>query len=348
MQKTGFKAFKAQYENKPVKEYPNNVVGSPVASVCVITYNHIHYIRDCLDGILAQRTDFPFEILLGDDDSLDGTREVCREYAEEHPDKVRLFLHHRENNIKIDGQASAVFTSAYNAYSARGKYIALCEGDDYWMDPCKLQKQIDIIESRENCTIVSGGFKSISPAGEKIVIEDSIVSREQEDEKGFIFTLEDQNKAWLTKTVTVLYRNIPKFYEGILDYKYPRDTHIYYHLLKLGEGYYMKQVLGVYNVHGGGAYSSKSQKEICLTYYRIHKELYERNQDVYTRAQLLEVSFCVLKYKVSSLLKDEKINTVRLWLMMLRLVKTKGEFLRLIKYSIPMQIKNRFRKYIHI
>ncbi len=350
MEKEGFEAFKNKYEQKPVREYPNDAPGHPVVSVCVITYNQVHYIRDCLDGILKQKTDFSFEILLSDDDSSDGTREICLESAKEHPEKIRLFLHHRENNIKVNGQASSIFTSMYNGFSALGKYIALCEGDDYWTDPLKLQKQMDIIESHENCIMVTGGFKTIRSKEEKIVIEDSILPKKQEDEdeKGFVFTLEDQNKAWLAKTLTMFYRNIPGLFDCVSDYKYIRDTHIVYHLLKLGNGYYMKQILGVYNEHNGSLYSSKSQKEICLSYYRIHKELYEKNQDDFTRIQFLEVSLCVLKLKVSFLIGDANINALRLWVTTLQLVKTKADFLRFVKYSIPRQIKDRVRKYIHI
>ena len=98
-----FQEFKDQYEKVPVKECPNTVSGNPLVSVCVQTYQHAPYIKECLDGILMQETDFNFEVLLGDDSSTDGTREICLEYARKYPDKIRLFLHHRENNINIGG-----------------------------------------------------------------------------------------------------------------------------------------------------------------------------------------------------------------------------------------------------
>lgn len=151
-----FEEFKNEYQKVPVEEYPNQAPENPMVSVCVQTYQHAPYIRECLDSILMQETDFPFEILLGEDESTDGTREICLEYAKKHPDKIRLFLHHRENNIKILGSPTGRFNSRYNFYSSKGKYIALCEGDDYWKDAYKLQKSVDFLENNVNFGLVHG------------------------------------------------------------------------------------------------------------------------------------------------------------------------------------------------
>jgi glycosyltransferase involved in cell wall biosynthesis len=148
-----FQNFKDKYEHKKVEEYPNQASDEPLVSVCVLTYNHVNYIKECLDGILIQKTDFPVEILLGEDESSDGTRKICLEYVEKHPDKIRLFLHHRENNIKINGNPTGRFNLLYNFFKAKGKYIAICEGDDYWTDPLKLQKQVDFMEENEECSL---------------------------------------------------------------------------------------------------------------------------------------------------------------------------------------------------
>ena len=149
------KVFLARYEKIPVQEYPNQVSEHPVVSVCVQTYRHVNYIKSCLNGILMQKTSYPFEILLGEDASDDGTRDICLDYARRYPDKIRLFLHHRENNIKIDGRPSDHFNALYNLYSSRGKYTAKCEGDDYWTDPFKLQKQVDFLEEHPEFGMVS-------------------------------------------------------------------------------------------------------------------------------------------------------------------------------------------------
>jgi glycosyltransferase involved in cell wall biosynthesis len=139
--------FINKYQKKEITEYPNNSSDNkPLVSVIVPTYQHVNYINQCLDGILMQKTGFNIEILLGEDASTDGTREVCINYADKYPDKIRLFLHHRENSIKINGMPTGRFNFMYNLLTARGKYIAICEGDDYWTDPLKLQKQVYVLE----------------------------------------------------------------------------------------------------------------------------------------------------------------------------------------------------------
>jgi glycosyltransferase involved in cell wall biosynthesis len=148
-----FESFKPKFQKVPVEHYPNEVPEEPMVSICVQTYQHADYIKDCLDGILMQETNYSFEILLGEDASTDGTREICIEYAEKYPEKIRLFLHYRENNIKINGNPTGKFNVLYNFYVAQGKYIALCEGDDYWTDPQKLQKQVNFLEENQDCSL---------------------------------------------------------------------------------------------------------------------------------------------------------------------------------------------------
>ena len=118
----------------------------PLVSVWMITYNHEKFIAQALDGILMQEVDFPYEIVLGEDYSTDRTREIVCDYQRRHPDKIRLRLS-RENLWSHKLKNSIGVLSA-----CRGKYIALCEGDDYWTDPKKLQKQVDILEAHPECS----------------------------------------------------------------------------------------------------------------------------------------------------------------------------------------------------
>lgn len=145
-----FVEFKSKYKKKEVLEKPNSVNPKPIVSICIQTYNQRNFISKCLDSILSQKISYPFEILIGEDNSQDGTREICEQYAAKHPDLIRLFLHNRENNIKINGRPTGIFNSLYNLYSARGQYIAYCDGDDFWNDELKLQKQIDFLLKNKN------------------------------------------------------------------------------------------------------------------------------------------------------------------------------------------------------
>lgn len=152
------KAFIEKYQKAPVDERANQAPSHPKVSVCVQTYQHAAYIAQCIESILMQKTDFDIEILIGEDDSSDGTREICEQYAYSWPDKIRLFLHSRENNIPLNGHPSGRFNFVYNLAQARGDYIAFCEGDDYWNDKYKLQKQVDAFEAEKELGIVYTGF----------------------------------------------------------------------------------------------------------------------------------------------------------------------------------------------
>ena len=118
-----------------------------LVSICCLTYNHEAYLRDTLEGFLMQKVDFPMEILVNDDASTDGTRAILREYAEKYPDLIRPF--YQDVNLYSQGK-DLCLEVLYPA--ARGKYIALCEGDDYWTDPMKLQLQVDFLESHPDYT----------------------------------------------------------------------------------------------------------------------------------------------------------------------------------------------------
>ena len=123
----------------------------PMVSVISITYNHEPYIRDCLEGFLMQKTNFPAEIIIHDDASTDHTADIIREYYEKRPDLFHVIIE-RENCYSIH---KPIMMPLYK--QAQGKYIALCEGDDYWTDPLKLQKQFDFLESHPE---YSGCFHS--------------------------------------------------------------------------------------------------------------------------------------------------------------------------------------------
>jgi glycosyltransferase involved in cell wall biosynthesis len=134
-------------------------------SVCLQTYNHGPYIKRSLDGALMQETDFEFEIILGEDESTDGTRAICIDYAHHHPDRIRLFLRSRNDVIHLDGRPTGRFNFIENLKAARGQYIALLDGDDYWTDPHKLQKQADVLDSHPHYALVFHPVSEIDEGG---------------------------------------------------------------------------------------------------------------------------------------------------------------------------------------
>lgn len=113
----------------------------PVVSICCLAYNHEPYIRQCIEGFLMQKTTFPIEVLIHDDASTDKTADIIREYEAKYPDIIKP-IYQKENQYSKGVGVSRVFQFP----RAKGKYIAMCEGDDYWTDPLKLQKQFDVME----------------------------------------------------------------------------------------------------------------------------------------------------------------------------------------------------------
>ena len=116
-------------------------MNNPLVSICCITYNHVNFIKECLEGFLIQKTDFPVEILIYDDASTDGTTEIIKEYASKYTNII-TFLQ-KENQWSKNKYG----LMEYLLPAARGKYIAFCEGDDYWLDGLKLQKQFEFMEN---------------------------------------------------------------------------------------------------------------------------------------------------------------------------------------------------------
>lgn len=137
-------------------------MNEPMVSICAVAYNHAPYIRECLDGFLNQKTDFPIEILVHDDASTDGTADILREYEKKYPDIVRPLIE-TENQYS---QGITNLSGAFNFPRARGRYIALSDCDDYWCDPEKLAVQVGYMEAHPECMLTVHSAKTINENGE--------------------------------------------------------------------------------------------------------------------------------------------------------------------------------------
>ena len=130
---------------------------TPLVAIRCFTYNQAAYIRQCLDGFVMQRTDFAFVAIVHDDCSTDGTDDIVREYAQRYPHIIKPIFETENQYSKGDGSLSRIMTQACNNTGA--KYIAMCEGDDYWTDPLKLQKQVDFLEKHPECSLCYHAFR---------------------------------------------------------------------------------------------------------------------------------------------------------------------------------------------
>lgn len=137
-------------------ELPHSCAEKPTVSVIVPAYNHEKYIDDCLDGILMQE-DCEFEVIIIEDDSSDRTREICIARQKQRPDRLRLILNHRENNIQVHGRPTGIFSILYAIDKCRGSLTAFCEGDDYWILPNKLRTQVLALQGSRAAACVTNG-----------------------------------------------------------------------------------------------------------------------------------------------------------------------------------------------
>ncbi len=131
----------------------------PLVAIRCVTYNHEAYIRDALEGFVMQKTNFPFVAIVHDDASTDGTAAIIREYASKYPEIIKPIIETENQCSKKDGSLRRIMDAAIKETGA--KYVAYCEGDDYWTDPLKLQKQVDIMEKDIHVSGVYSNFITV-------------------------------------------------------------------------------------------------------------------------------------------------------------------------------------------
>ncbi len=290
-----------------------------IVSICCITYNHAPFIRKALDGFLMQQAPSGIpqgakmsdwcEILIHDDCSADGTTEIVKEYAANYPDLI-FPLYEEENQY-----SKGVKVDFYNYNRARGKYIAYCEGDDYWTDPNKLQKQVDFMESHPEYSLCFHDFSLYdSRTGEVYESRDSHSFKMTEDKSAFGIEISVVDYFYKYGQPLTMMSRISMFDFSWKDhYIYYRDTHEIYHLLKAGKGYWMNFNGAMHIRHDGGISTSISIQKSCwlerehiLEMYRCTKDnvlgdylinILLWNYDIYKmNGQILDFFKMMLKY----------------------------------------------------
>lgn len=232
-----------------------------IISCHIITYNQKDYISKCIEGVLMQKVNFSIEIIIGDDNSTDGTRKILKDYAKKYPDLIRLNLREVRGS-GIPGKDNFVTTLAM----CNGKYISLCDGDDYWTDLLKLQKQVDFLEANPDYVLC---FHKVNILQDGIIKEDTITAKVPETT-----IITDLAKGNYIHTCSVVFRNnlfseFPKYFNEspVGDY--------FLHLLnaRYGAIKYIDEIMGVYRVHETSVWSSKTQKERELIWVPFLKNI---------------------------------------------------------------------------
>lgn len=274
-----------------------------IVSICCITYNHAPFIRKALDGFLMQQAPSCVpqgakmsdwcEILIHDDCSTDGTTEIIKEYATKYPDLI-FPLYEEENQY-----SKGVKVDFYNYDRAKGKYIAYCEGDDYWTDPNKLQKQVDFMEKHLEYSVCFHCFKNyIMDKG--IYIENTQPTqliKQHGAIDGMDIDMDTYFRGWFTQPLTMLYRVSMYDSEICKKYKHYRDMHEIYYLLKAGKCRLMNFDGGVRNVHSGGVASQITRKQYCDISLPMDGEFYWKTLDKGPKKTYIEtLDACIKEY----------------------------------------------------
>ena len=217
-----------------------------LVSISCMTYNHKVFIRQCLDGFMMQRCSFKFEVLIHDDASTDGTQDIIREYETRYPNIIKP-IYQKENQYS---KGKGVFL--LNIFRAKGKYIALCEGDDYWTDPYKLQKQVDFLESHPDYVMCSHKWNEFIEDKKEMVYGNPVDVKEQ----GETYDLNNfVHGKWCCQPLTVVYRRDALDLQHYRKYRNTKDITLFYVLLKQGKGFCFSDVMATYRIHSKGVWS---------------------------------------------------------------------------------------------
>jgi glycosyltransferase involved in cell wall biosynthesis len=219
-------------------------------SVAILTYNHERFIAQAIEGVLMQQTDFEYEIVIGEDCSTDGTREIVLDYAAKHPNRIRAFC--RESNMGPRDNAKALLAAC------RGEYVAMLEGDDYWISPHKLQKQVALMES-DGSYVVCGSRAYAWRDGDETPYN---IIPNQPIETLVTFGLEELSRGkWWLRTCTRLYpRRILESIPDACVSDWLANAYVASQHPGARVGF-INEVLAVYREHGSSVYSSLSAGE---------------------------------------------------------------------------------------
>lgn len=295
----------------------------PLVSVSCLTYNHKAFIRKTLDGILMQQCTFNFEILIHDDASTDGTQDIIREYEHVYPSVIKP-IYQTENQFSL----KRINISQLQRKRARGKYIALCEGDDYWTDPLKLQKQVDFLESHPD----------FSMCFHKCTIENMTGDLWKDQTFGHLVEKEYSGREilsqWTVPTASVMYRtcfrerldNMPRP-KGILYF----DIMVYLTLAECGRIQCLGDAMCVYRIHPEST---------------VHKKDNQRPMKYITHLKTIQTVFDG-KYRNATdhLIADRYLTLVMMALKGKKVATAFTHGLQALRYDILSPVK-RFRSFI--
>ena len=238
----------------------------PLVSISCMTFNHVDYLRACFEGFLMQQTNFIFEILVHDDASTDGTKAIIEEYTTKHPSI--FFPLYQPENIYSKGERGLMVR--FNFSRARGKYIATCDGDDYWTDPLKLQKQVDFLEQNDAYSFCFHDVLEIKQNSDTQVRR--IGNRKIDTTVDLKSVLIENN--FPTASLVVRTSAYPTT-DAIISKTSKGDYTLVVHFAEKGLGKYIPDVMAAYRMHNGGVWSLKDDAYKLAENIKFYNLLYD-------------------------------------------------------------------------
>lgn len=260
----------------------------------MITYGHEKFIEQSIHGVLMQKTDFEIELLISNDCSPDSTGLLIQTILKTHPKASCIkYINHPKNIGMIPNFVSAL-------KECRGKYIALCDGDDYWTDPLKLQKQVDFLEANDNYNIVWTKFNKIDELGN--IIEEDIPNFKQDLAEVTSENLLEDYRTW---TLTSVFRSNVLKNINLSEFKYFKDNSLYYIALKNSLGRILNFNSSNYRLHDSGVWSSNSDFQNNLANFYNFNEIQNKVIDNKALQQNINKTLRLLYYNMI----DDKLNS---------------------------------------
>ena len=224
-----------------------------MVTISCITYNHEKYIADAIESFLMQKANFKYEIIIHDDASTDRTAEIIREYEEKYPDIIKP-IYQEENQY-----SKGIKVSSFISNKVRGKYVAICEGDDYWIDPYKLQKQFDFMEKNSECSLCVHGGNVVTFDENKTLYQINAASENR------FFTIEE-----VIKGGGGLFLTNSMFYRSEFDRQRPDfllnapvgDYPLTINLALQGKVYYMTEIMAAYRTGDSSSWTAREISNI--------------------------------------------------------------------------------------
>ena len=306
-----------------IVENPNTENENPIVSVLVTTFNQEKYISETLNGILMQQTNFPFEVVIGEDCSNDKTREICLSYKNKYPEIINLVMN--EKNLGYSKNFLSVLKSC------KGEFIAMCEGDDFWIDSNKLQYQVDFLRNHTEYSLCCHNYyikKEGSQEELKIAHSAPYPFLSEDNEGGSFDNYINLLEYWFTNTLTVLFRSDKLDFLKLDKYNHFYDVHLYFHLLFNGKAFFMKNFTGsVYRLHNSSYHNGRDWLHRAKVAFLNDKELFEFNSDdkviqrLFEKTRVLFLDSIRYRFAVEGI-KEDIIHD--LFLLLIEIYKCEG------------------------